>query len=84
MKKQEIEIWRVLPSNENYLISDLGRVQVLPRLTKDGRKLKGKIINQNFDASGYSRISIGGKTRTVHQLIAEAFLNHILVDINCC
>ena len=43
MKKKETEIWRVLPSNENYLISDLGRVQVLPRLSKTGRKFKGKI-----------------------------------------
>ena len=34
MDKKETEIWRVLPSNENYLISDLGRVKVLPRITQ--------------------------------------------------
>jgi len=77
MDKQETEIWRVLPSNENYLISDLGRVQVLPRLTKDGKKLKGKIIKPYLGNNGYYKVHISEKTKEVHQLLAEAFLNHI-------
>jgi hypothetical protein len=75
--KKEIEIWRVLPSNENYLISDLGRVQVLPRLTKSGSKLKGKMIKPYLGSNGYFRVKIARKNRLVHQLLAEAFLNHI-------
>lgn len=74
--KQETEIWRVLPSNENYLISDLGRVQVLPRITKGGTKLKGKILKIYLGSSGYFRVGIAGKMKEVHQLVAEAFLDH--------
>jgi len=76
MDKQETEIWRVLPSNENYLVSDLGRVQVLPRLTKTGRKLKGKMIKPCLSNTGYYRVNIAGIPRKVHQLVAEAFLDH--------
>ena len=74
--KKEIEIWRVLPSNENYLISDLGRVQVLPRITKTGRKEKGKILKPYLGNNGYARVNISGNKKQVHQLVAEAFLNH--------
>ena len=76
MIKQETEIWRVLPSNENYLISDLGRVQVLPRLTKTGRKEKGKMLKQCFSSSGYLHVKIAGRMKQVHQIVAEAFLDH--------
>jgi len=76
MDKKETEIWRVLPSNENYLISDLGRVQVLPRLSKTGRKFKGKICKLHIGNNGYLRVGIGQKMKRVHQLVAEAFLDH--------
>ena len=77
MKKKETEIWRVLPSNENYLISDLGRVQVLPRLSKTGRKFKGKICKLSLNNQGYLCVAIGQSPKRVHQLVAEAFLDHV-------
>jgi len=76
MDKQETEIWRVLPSNENYLISDLGRVKVLPRLSETGSKLKGKMLKPCLN-SGYLKVKIGRKVKQVHQLVAETFLNHV-------
>lgn len=76
MDKKETEIWRVLPSNENYLISDLGRVKVLPRIGEDGRKLKGKICKLSLNNHGYLCVGIGQKIKIVHQLVAEAFLDH--------
>lgn len=76
MKKQKTEIWKVLPSNENYLISDLGRVQVLPRLTKSGRKEKGKILKPCLGSKGYFLVNIAQNKKYVHQLVAEAFLDH--------
>ena len=76
MDKKETEIWRVLPSNENYLISDLGRVQVLPRIGKDGRKLKGKMLKPCLSDKGYLSVNIGQSPKPVHQLVAEAFLDH--------
>jgi len=71
-----IEEWRKLPSNENYLVSNLGRVQVLPRISKNGRKLKGKILNPYLSYQSYLVVGISGKIRTVHQLVCEAFLFH--------
>ena len=74
--KKEVEIWKLLPSNENYLVSDLGRVQSLPRLSESGRKLKGKILNLTLDGR-YYRVRVGKKKKLVHKLIAEAFLGHV-------
>lgn len=71
-----IEEWRELPSNDNYLVSNLGRVQVMPRITKTGRKEKGKILNACLDSTGYLMVGIVGKKRTVHQLVCETFLDH--------
>jgi hypothetical protein len=76
MENEKIEIWIVLPSNENYLISDLGRVQVLPRFTKSGSKLKGKMLNFYSNLNGYLSVNIYDKKIYVHQLVAEAFLDH--------
>jgi len=71
-----IEEWKELPSNNNYLVSNLGRVQVLPRITKTGRKEKGKMLKDFLDGAGYLMVGIVGKSRTVHQLVCETFLNH--------
>jgi len=71
-----VEEWRKLPSNENYLVSNLGRVQVLPRISKTGRKLKGRMLEPYLGNRGRLLVCIKGKRRTVHQLVCEAFLFH--------
>ena len=71
-----IEEWRELPSNNNYLVSNLGRVQVLSRITKTGRKMKGKMLNNYLNINGYLSVNIKEKKRTVHQLVCETFLEH--------
>ena len=71
-----VEEWRKLPSNENYLVSNLGRVQVLPRISKNGKKLKGRILNPYLAIRKYLVVTIKDKQRTVHQLVCETFMEH--------
>ena len=74
------EEWRVLPSNSTYEVSSLGNVRsrdhlvwgggVMGFYTKPGRDLKPGIAS-----NGYPTVALGrGNTRTVHSLVAEAFL----------
>lgn len=66
------EIWKVLKENENYEVSNTGKV----RNTKTKEELKPWIIN-----SGYYSIALYGnnhdrRTRTVHRLVAETFIEN--------
>ena len=71
----ENEIWKEYPANSDYSVSSLGRVYSNPRLSKAGHKRKGIYLKPTLDA-GYLKVKIGGKNRTVHQLVAETFLGH--------
>ena len=76
MKK---EIWRDVVGYEGvYQVSDFGNIRSLDRIDS---KRKGRILKQNPDGGGYLivRLSLNGKvkTRKVHQLVAESFLDHI-------
>jgi len=72
----ENEIWKEYPNDSNYSVSNLGRVKVKARISKTGSKLKGKIINISKSKHGYLKANINKKSRSVHQLVAETFLNH--------
>ena len=65
-----------------YEVSNLGRIKSLSRLSFTGRKLKEKILNPPINNRGYRKLHLSknGKTKTrqVHQLVAESFLNHIV------
>jgi len=56
------EVWRTLDS---YEVSSLGRVR---------SKLRMKILNPCKTKKGYLAIYFGGKTCTIHRLIAKAFI----------
>lgn len=73
----ENEIWKDIPEYEGlYQVSNLGRVKSLNynRMGKEG------FIKSSLNPQGYCTLVLTkngkGKTRTVHQLVAEAFLNH--------
>lgn len=67
-----------------YQVSDLGRIKSLERYVKKSsghlRINKERILKQSISGSGYLIISLcnGSKiiTRTIHQLVTEAFLKH--------
>lgn len=67
------EEWRKIKGYENYEVSNFGRVKRV-LISKE------RIKTQSLDKYGYFHVIIFknsiGKTRTVHQLVAEAFLNH--------
>jgi len=79
MKK---EIWKDVVSYEKlYQVSDLGMVRSLDRVDSRGHKIKGKMLKPAYDGRGYLMVSLSlngnQKSRRVHQLVAEAFLNHV-------
>ena len=75
-----MEIWREVKGYESYEVSNLGRVKSLARIDKRGRAYKERILKPGVDYNGYFNVSLykdaKPKTRTIHQLVAESFLNH--------
>jgi len=67
------EIWKEVKGFEDYHISSFGNIKSLKRC-------KEIILKGGIDNSGYKIVSLrnisGQKTRTIHQLVAESFLNH--------
>ena len=75
------EIWKTIPGYEGiYEISDLGNLRSLDRISANGRNLKGKLLKQTTGSSGHKFVALykegRGSTRTIHQLVAIAFLGH--------
>lgn len=74
----EKEIWKDIIGYEGlYQVSNLGRIKSLPRKTKNQFGKKELIMKQIYDKYGYKVISIKGKTKKVHRIVAEAFLKNI-------
>ncbi len=76
-----IEEWRNVRGYEGiYQVSNLGNIKSLNRVACDGRNLKGKIKSIST-CSKYKSVRLyknsKGKTFTIHQLVAVAFLGHI-------
>lgn len=70
-----IEEWRDIKSYEGlYQVSNLGRIKSLNyrRSGKEG------ILRSSINSKGYLTVSLGNKTFSVHQLVAESFLNHTI------
>lgn len=83
--KEESEVWRDIPNHPYYQASDMGRIRVLDRVnhtTRYGKpfslKLKGGILSQQINGSGYLMVTIGirekRKTYIVSRLIAQLFI----------
>lgn len=79
------EIWKDIPNYKGlYQASNLGRIKSLERKVKSKnnsfRTEKEKILSLAINGSNYLNITLckfgKNKQRTVHQLVAEAFLGH--------
>lgn len=67
------EIWKLIPGSEFYEVSTFGRVRSLPH-----NNTKGKILKPGHNPKGYPNVCVNlkgiRKTKTVHRLMAMAFL----------
>ena len=75
-----MEEWRDIHGYEGiYQVSNLGRVRSLDRVTSLGRIVSGKIKAACDNGNGYLVVNLKyngkQKMRTVHKLVAEAFIN---------
>jgi hypothetical protein len=74
------EEWRPIDwSNGNYIVSSLGRVMSIKRITiprgnQKTRNVKAIILKPTTGSRGYDTVGINNKTVTVHQLVAKAFI----------
>jgi len=69
------EEWREI-ENENYEVSNLGRVRSLDKLVNGygGKKLKkGKVLKSSLGSSGYLLVNLS-VSKNIHRLVAEAFV----------
>lgn len=87
MQNIENEIWKDIPNYEGmYQASSLGNIKSLSReiwcTRNNGYSVrKERILKNSINDMGYKMVGISkdnkSKTRKTHQLVAEAFLNHI-------
>ena len=74
------EIWKDVSGHSGYEVSNFGRVKSLARVVmrSDGNKysVKERVLKTGDNGSGYLQVALDKKSRTVHQLVAIAFLNH--------
>lgn len=69
------EIWRPIIGILGYECSSAGRFRSLDRVAKgSGLPIRGRILAQSVRKTGYKLISIKGKTRNAHRVIAQTFL----------
>lgn len=69
-----MEIWKDVVGYEGiYQVSNMGNVKSLDRVTSDGRRIKGVILNGNI-CYGYVYVNLQGKSCRVHRLVAQAFI----------
>ena len=79
------EIWKAVKGYEGlYEVSNLGRVKSLERIVERSngirRTVNEKILKEKINGGGYFYIVLFNtgvrKTKSIHQLVAESFLNH--------
>lgn len=79
------EIWKdVVSYEELYKVSNLGNIKSLKRIVKDSRLgtkvVPERILKNRINSRGYYHVVLckngNQKSRTVHQLVSESFLNH--------
>ena len=75
----ENEVWKDVVEYEGlYEVSDKGNVRGVARKDTLGRNRKGRMLKPGYTSRGYLQVGLSkngkSKTRTVHRLVAEAFI----------
>jgi len=77
---KEEEFRDVIGYEGHYQISNFGKIKSLARLDASGHQRKEKMLKRVINDVGYMQVNLykdsKKKTRSIHQLVAEAFLNH--------
>lgn len=71
------EIWKPVVGYEGYEVSSLGRVRSIGLRVWNGKVhywKPGRILLPGLASNGYYTVALRGKSRTVHSLVADAFL----------
>jgi len=72
------EVWKKIPNYDGYLISNMGVVKSIDRLSSNGRHLKGKILKALKTSGGYLSVSLckdgEDKHYAIHRLVMLAFV----------
>ena len=79
-----MEIWKEVKGYQDYEVSNLGRVKSLARtiIYSNGKvyNYKEKVLKNCLNYHGYLIVSLSkgniSKTKKIHQIVTEAFLNH--------
>lgn len=64
------EIWKEIKGHNNYQISNLGRIKSL----NYKRSQKERILKPSIFNNGYYMITLNGKKKLIHRLVAETFI----------
>ncbi|MFV0241462.1 MAG: NUMOD4 motif-containing HNH endonuclease [Lacrimispora sphenoides] len=77
-----MEIWKDVPGYEGfYQASNFGRLRSLDRVSANGKKLTGKLLEKNQERSGYIVDILcknkQKKTTRLHRIIALTFLENL-------
>lgn len=75
----ESEIWKDVAEYEGlYEVSNKGNIRGVARKDPLGRNRKGRMLKPGYTSRGYLQVALSkngkSKTRTVHRLVAEAFI----------
>lgn len=78
MSQTRLEIWKPVSIDARYEVSNLGRVRStdmeLPCRGGHTRIHKGRVLVPGTSSSGHLTVVIDGKSRSVHLIVAAAFL----------
>lgn len=75
----ESEVWKDVVGFEGfYKVSDKGRIYSVERVNSRGNRCGGRMLKPKYNGKGYPHVDMfkngKSKTKTVHRLVAEAFL----------
>ena len=62
-----METFKIIEGFENYSVSDHGNVK---------NNKTGRILKEAFDGGGYVHLTLDGKSKKIHRLVAVAFLEN--------